>query len=165
ADYSGSGFDRGHMCPSGDRTRSVADNSATFLMTNFVPQLSANNQGPWEEFETYLRSLAQQGQEIYIYTGPHGNAGTIAQGRIVIPQVTWKVVLIMPNGTNDLQRVSKSTRVFGIVVPNQPPLNINAPWRNFRTTVNAVENITGLDFFSAIPKGTQELIERRSDIQ
>jgi endonuclease G len=165
ADYSGSGYDRGHMCPSGDRTRSVADNSATFLMTNFIPQLSANNQGPWEEFETYLRSLAQQGQEIYIYTGPHGNAGTIAQGRIVVPQVTWKVVLIMPNGTNDLQRVNKSTRVFGIVVPNQPPLNINAPWRNFRVTVNAVENITGLDFFSAVPKGTQELIERRSDIQ
>src|SRR5207248_6889700 len=32
-DYSGSGYERGHMCPSGDRTRSVADNSATFLMT------------------------------------------------------------------------------------------------------------------------------------
>ena len=44
-DYSGSGFDRGHMCPSADRTDTVADNSATFLMTNMVPQLPANNPG------------------------------------------------------------------------------------------------------------------------
>ena len=163
SDYSGSGYDRGHTCPSGDRTRSIPDNSATFLMTNFMPQLSANNQGPWEEFEQYLRSLANQGQEIYIFSGGHGNAGTIAQGQIVVPQVTWKVVLVLPNGTNDLQRVNKGTRAFGIIVPNQPPLNINTPWRNFRVTVNAVENLTGYDFFSAIPKNTQEIIERRRD--
>lgn len=164
-DYSGSGYDRGHMCPSGDRTRSIPDNSATFLMSNFVPQLSANNQGPWEEFETYLRSLAGQGQEIYIVTGPSGNVGTIAQGRVVVPQVTWKVVLILPNGSNDLQRANKGTRAFGIIVPNQPPLNINAPWRNFRVTVDQVELLTGHDFFSNIPKNSQELMERRRDRQ
>jgi DNA/RNA endonuclease G, NUC1 len=162
-DYSGSGYDRGHMTPSGDRTNSVANNSATFLMTNMVPQLSANNQGPWEEFESYLRTLAGQGREIYIFTGPSGNIGTIAQGRVVVPQYTWKVVLVIPNGTDDLARVNKSTRVFGIIVPNFPPLNINAPWRNFRVTVNEVENLTGYDFFSAIPRTTQEIIERRRD--
>ncbi len=164
SDYSGSGYDRGHMCPSGDRTNSVPNNSATFLMTNMVPQLAANNQGPWEEFETYCRTLAGQGNEIYIMSGPSGNIGTIAQGRVVVPAVTWKVVLVIPNGTNDLQRVSKSTRAFGIIVPNQPPLDINAPWRNFRVTVDAVENLTGFDFLTAIPKNTQELIERKRDI-
>ncbi len=164
-DYSGSGYDRGHICPSGDRTRSVPDNSATFLMTNFVPQLSANNQGPWNDFENYLRSLANQGKEIYIFSGGHGNAGTIAQGRIVIPQVTWKVVLILDNGNNDLQRINKGTRTIAIVVPNQPPVNQAAPWRNFRTTVNAVEYLTGHNFFSNVPKNTQELIERRRDTQ
>ncbi len=164
-DYSGSGYDRGHMCPSGDRTNSIPNNSATFLMTNFVPQLSANNQGPWEEFETYCRTLASQGNEIYIFTGPHGNAGTIAQGRIVVPQVTWKVVLVLPNGNNDLQRVNKGTRAFGIIVPNQPPVDINAPWRNFRVTVDAVENLTGYNFFSNVPKNSQELMERRRDRQ
>lgn len=163
SDYSGSGYDRGHMCPSGDRTNSVPNNSATFLMTNFIPQLSANNQGPWEEFETYCRTLAGQGREIYIITGPSGNVGTIAQGRIVVPAVTWKVVLVLQNGTNDLSRVNKSTRAFGIIVPNQPPLNINTPWRDFRVTVDAVENLTGHDFFTAVPKITQEIIERRRD--
>lgn len=162
-DYSGSGYDRGHMCPSGDRTNSVANNSATFLMTNMVPQFGANNQGPWEEFESYCRTLANQGNEIYIMSGPFGNIGTIAQGRVVVPSHTWKVVLVMPNGSDDLTRVNKSTRVFGIIVPNQPPLDINAPWRNFRVTVDAIENLTGYDFFNLIPKNTQELIERRRD--
>ncbi len=164
-DYSGSGYDRGHMTPSGDRTRSIPDNSATFLMTNMVPQLSANNQGPWNDFENYCRSLVNQGNEIYIFSGGAGNAGTIAQGRIVVPQVTWKVVLIIPNGNNDLDRVNKQTRTIAIIVPNQPPLNSGTPWRSFRTTVKAVEALTGHDFFSNVPKNTQQIIERRRDLQ
>ncbi len=163
ADYSGSGYDRGHMVPSGDRTNSIPNNSATFLMTNIIPQISANNQGPWEEFETYLRTLAQQGNEMYIMSGPTGKIGTCAQGRIVVPAFTWKVVLVLPNGSDDLARVNKGTRAIAIIVPNQPPLNMQAPWRNFRVSVNAVENLTGYDFFTAIPKNTQELIERRRD--
>lgn len=164
-DYSGSGYDRGHMCPSGDRTNSIPNNSATFLMTNMVPQLAANNQGPWNDFEIYTRTLAQQGNEIYIISGVDGNAGTIAQGRIVVPLVTWKVVLVIPNGANDLQRIKKSTRAFGIIVPNQPPVDQQAPWRTFRVTVDNVEALTGHNFFSAIPAMTQMLIERRRDVQ
>ncbi|CAN5739622.1 hypothetical protein BH20ACI4_BH20ACI4_19240 [soil metagenome] len=165
SDYTGSGYDRGHMTPSGDRTRSIADNSATFLMTNIIPQLAANNQGPWENFESYLRSLAQSGEEIYIFSGVVGNIGTIAQGRIVVPQFTWKVVLVLPNGSNDLQRVGKTTRTIAILVPNQPPVNQSAPWRDFRKTVDQIEAVTGLNFFSAVPKNTQEIIERKRDTQ
>ncbi len=161
-DYSGSGYDRGHMCPSGDRTRSIPDNSSTFLMTNFVPQLAANNQGPWNDFENYCRTLAGQGNEVYIVDGPQGNIGTIAAGRVVIPALTWKVVLVLPNGTNDLSRINKSTRAFGIIVSNQPPLNGNA-WRTYRVTVDQIELLTGYNFFSNIPKITQEIIERRRD--
>ncbi|HXH69007.1 MAG TPA: DNA/RNA non-specific endonuclease [Pyrinomonadaceae bacterium] len=164
-DYSGSGYDRGHMTPSGDRTRSIPDNSATFLMTNILPQIAANNQGAWEEFETYCRTLAQAGNELYIVSGGAGVAGTIAGGKIVVPQVTWKVVLVLPNGDNDLQRINRATRTIGIIVPNQPPLDINAPWRNFRVSVNVVETLTGYNFFSNIPKNTQELIERKKDRQ
>jgi endonuclease G len=165
SDYSGSGYDRGHMCPSGDRTRSIPDNSATFLMTNFVPQLAANNQGPWEDLESYCRLLASQGNELYIIDGPNGNQGTIASGHIVVPQYTWKVVLVLPNGSDDLHRVWKGTRAFGVIVPNFAPVDINAPWRNFRVTVNQVENLTGYDFFNQVPKITQETIERRRDNQ
>jgi endonuclease G len=157
------------MVPSGDRTNTIPNNSATFLMTNMVPQIPANNQGPWEDFEVYLRTLASQGNEIYIVAGPVGNIGTIGmtqQNRIVVPSATWKVVLILPNGTNDLERASsRSTRAFGLIVPNQLPLNQNDPWRPYRVTVDAVEYLTGYDFFSQIPKNTQELIERKRDVQ
>jgi endonuclease G len=163
SDYSGSGYTRGHMTPSGDRTRSIPDNSATFLMTNFVPQTAENNSGPWEEFETYCRTLANQGNEIYIVTGPVGSIGKIAQDRITVPQYTWKVVLVLPTGDNDRNRVHKGTRAFGLVVPNFPPLNINAPWRDFRVTVDQVETLTGYDFFNQVGTMTQLLIERRRD--
>ena len=165
SDYSGSGYDRGHMTPSGDRTRSIADNSATFLMTNIIPQLAANNQGPWEDFESYLRTLAQSGNEIYIVSGVVGNIGTISQGRITVPAFTWKVALVLPNGNNDLQRVGKQTRTIAIIIPNAPPVNQNASWREFRKTVDQIEADTGLNFFSSVPKNTQELIERRRDTQ
>jgi DNA/RNA endonuclease G (NUC1) len=164
-DYSGSGYTRGHMTPSGDRTRTVADNSATFLMTNFVPQIAQNNSGAWEDFESYCRTLAQQGNELYIVSGGVGSLGTIASGRIVVPQYTWKVVLILPNGTNDLSRINKQTRTIGLFMPNFLPLNQNAAWREFRVTVDSIEALTGHNFFSNVPKNTQEIIERRRDLQ
>ena len=166
-DYSGSGYDRGHMCPSGDRTNSIPNNSATFLMTNMVPQLGANNQGPWNDLENYSRTLAQSGNEIYIISGPNGQhptTPTISQGRIVVPNVTWKVVIVLPNGSNDLQRVTRQTRAFGVIMSNVS-ISQGAPWRNFRVTVDAVEALTGYNFFSNIPKNTQELIERKVDTQ
>lgn len=159
------GYDRGHITPSGDRTRSIPDNSATFLMTNILPQLAANNQGPWNDFENYLRTLAQAGNELYIFSGGAGTARTIAGGKVTVPLATWKVVIVIPNGSNDLQRITKATRTIGIIVLNQAPININAPWQNFRVSVNEVENLTGYNFFSNVPKITQELIERRKDRQ
>jgi len=152
------------MCPSGDRTNTIPNNSATFLMTNMVPQTAANNTGPWEDLESYCRFLAGQGNELYIIAGPNGNIGTIGatQNRIVVPNVTWKVVLVLPNGSDDLNRITRSTRAFGVIMSNQS-INQNAPWRNFRVTVNAVENLTGYDFFSNVPRAKQEIMERQRD--
>jgi len=53
--YTGSGYDRGHIVPSADRTKSVEDNSATFLMTNMMPQAPDNNRKTWENLESYCR--------------------------------------------------------------------------------------------------------------
>jgi|GEM_PF-4188887 len=121
---------------------------------------------PWADFENYCRTLASQGNEIYIITGPSGNIGTIGatpQNRVVIPAVTWKVVLVIPNGSNDVTRASsKATRVLGVIMSNQT-ISQSAPWRNFRVTVDAVEQLTGYNFFSAIPRSTQEIIEKRRD--
>jgi len=173
-DYSGSGFDRGHMCPSADRTSSVADNSATFLMPNFVPQAPNNNQGPWEDLESYLRTLVQAGNELYIVSGPLGIGGsgsaggvttTIANGHVLVPAYTWKVVIVLPKGTDDLNRVGKGTRAFGVIMPNTQSIGLNTPWRNFRVTVKEVERATHYNFFNLVPINTQQLIESRHDIQ
>jgi DNA/RNA endonuclease G (NUC1) len=161
SDYSGSGYDRGHMCPSGDRTNTVTDNEATFLMTNMIPQLPANNQGPWAQFEEYSREIVRQGNEVYVFSGVHGNIGTVAGGKVVVPATTWKVILVLPNGSNDLERVRRDTRAFGLIVPNQG--SIDPSWRTYRKTVREVEELTGYDFFSLVPKAIQEVIERRVD--
>ncbi|HEY0729192.1 MAG TPA: DNA/RNA non-specific endonuclease, partial [Pyrinomonadaceae bacterium] len=101
-DYSGSGFDRGHMCPSADRTITVTANSATFLMTNMIPQLPANNQGVWANLESYSRTLVSQGNELYIISGGHGLQFFIANGRVAVPAQTWKVIIVLPAGSNDV---------------------------------------------------------------
>ena len=57
-DYTRSGYDRGHLCPSSHRTRDSETNAATFLMTNMHPQVHALTAGPWKSAETYERNLA-----------------------------------------------------------------------------------------------------------
>jgi DNA/RNA endonuclease G (NUC1) len=167
-DYTDPRFDRGHMTPSGDRTTTFENNQATFLMTNILPQLSANNQGPWADLEVYSRTLAQGGNELYIISGGVGNIGTVGAtaNRVVIPEFTWKVVLVLPNGTDDLRRVTRTTRVFGVIMSNVPgTISQSATWRNFRVTVDQVEALTGYNFFSEIPINTQAYLERKRDTQ
>jgi endonuclease G len=173
-DYSGSGFDRGHHTPSADRTSSVADNSATFFMTNMMPQAPDNNQGPWEELESYCRTLVAQGNELYIIAGGAGVGGsgdnggttnTVAAGHVTVPSVTWKVIIVLPVGANDVDRVYKTTRVIAVIMPNTNAIGINTPWRNFRTSIDRVEGLTGFNFFSNVRPQVQNLIERQVDQQ
>jgi endonuclease G len=65
-DYTGSGYDRGHIAPSADRTCNEADNSATFLMSNMMPQVPELNRGVWGDLKEYCRELVQEGKELYI---------------------------------------------------------------------------------------------------
>ena len=162
-DYSGSGFDRGHMCPSADRTITINANSATFLMTNMIPQLPANNQVVWANLESYCRTLVSQGNELYIISGGFGLQYYIANGHVAVPAQTWKVIIVLPNGTNDAARVTTSTRTIAVVIPNSG--TINSDWRTYRVSVDQVEAITGFDFFSNVSPGIQAVIEGRVDNQ
>lgn len=162
-DYSGSGFDRGHMCPSADRTITVAANSATFLMTNMIPQLPANNQGVWANLESYCRTLVSQGNELYIVSGGQGLQYFIANGHVAVPAQTWKVIIVIANGTNDVGRVTTTTRTIAVVMPNSG--SIGTDWRAYRVSVNQVEAITGFDFFSNVPPSIQNVIEATVDNQ
>lgn len=172
-DYSGSGFDRGHHAPSADRTSSVADNSATFLMTNMMPQAPDNNQGPWEQLESYSRTLVSQGNELYIIAGGAGTGGTgsnggvtttIAGGRVSVPAQTWKVILVLPNGSDDVARVGKNVRVIAVIMPNTQGIR-TTPWQNFRVSVRKVEALTGYNFFSNVYPVTRKLLKQKIDMQ
>src|SRR5262245_28889273 len=72
ADYTGFGFDRGHMCPSKDRSDTPENNNITFYMTNIVPQSPDCNRKGWKQLEEHCREIAEQGNELYIACGPHG---------------------------------------------------------------------------------------------
>ncbi|RFM36726.1 DNA/RNA non-specific endonuclease [Chitinophaga silvisoli] len=169
--YSGSGFDRGHNCPSGDRTSSVAANSSTFLMTNMIPQAPNNNQVTWEGFESYIRTLVSAGNECYIIMGSYGTGGTGSNGtvstidgvHVTVPGNIWKVVVVLSNGNGDLSRITTSTRVIAINTPNNN--SIGSDWKSYRTSVDAIESATGYDLLSAVSTTIQATIEAKVDNQ
>ncbi|MFD1757263.1 DNA/RNA non-specific endonuclease [Rufibacter sediminis] len=169
SDYTGSGFDRGHNCPSADRTLSEADNSATFLMSNMIPQAGPNNQQTWANLENYCRTLVNAGNELYIIMGSYGKGGTgsngyketIAAGKVTVPNRIWKVIVVLPNGTGDVSRVTASTRVIAVNTPNTT--NISSSWSAYRTTVDAIEAATGYDLLSNVPAAIQNTLEARVD--
>jgi endonuclease G len=168
-DYSGSGFDRGHNCPSADRTSSVADNSATFLMSNMMPQAPQNNQQTWANLENYARTLVDAGNELYIICGSYGKGGTgsagyqttLASGKVTVPARCWKVLVVLPVGKNDVSRINANTRVIAVDTPNNNSLSSN--WGSYRTSVDAIETATGYDLLSAMPTSLQNNLEARTD--
>lgn len=167
--YTGFGFDRGHFCPSSDRTASVEANSSTFLMTNIFPQAPYTNQVTWANLENYCRDLVASGNELYITAGAYGEGGTgnngfatsIDNGRITVPSTLWKVVVVLPNGTNDLARVNSNTRVIAVSMPNDN--GTTNTWKNYRVSVNAIESATGYDLLSNMPQAIEDLLESQVD--
>jgi endonuclease G len=170
-DYTGTGFDRGHMCPSDDRDLNTADNTATFLMSNIIPQAPKVNQQPWNGLENYCITLMNQGNELYIISGGYGNGGTgtlggvtntIANGNIVVPSNCWKVIVIIPVGKDDVSRVTTATRVIAVDMPNTEGGIVNQ-WGNYRVSVDDIETATGYNFLTSLSSTLQNSLESTID--
>jgi endonuclease G len=167
--YSGSGFDRGHNCPSADRTSSAAANSATFLMTNMIPQAPRNNQQTWAGFENYLRTQVLAGNEIYIMMGNYGTGGsgtngvatTINNGKVAVPANVWKIAVIIPAGNGDISRISATSRIIAINTENNN--SIDPDWKKYIVSVRDIEKATGYNLLSALPTSIQDQIEVKKD--
>lgn len=172
------GFDRGHVCPSADRTATIEDNKVTFLMTNMVPQAPDNNRIVWNALEAYERELAIAGNEVYIFAGPAGTGGIGQKGqfdyipvsmedgtmlKINVPEYTWKVFLVLPEGENDLKRVNAETVAFGVCVPNVQGCNAEGSWQQYICSINYIEELTGYDFFEILDDDIEELLESLND--
>lgn len=164
SDYRGSGYDRGHVCPSADRTRSREDNDATFYMSNMLPQTADLNRAVWADFENELRSIVRQGNEIYVIAGGSGKKETIANGQVTVPQVCWKVALILPTGKNDLKRINAQTRVIAVAMPNVTDKKLkNGDWRDYIVTTKKLSGAIKMDFFPGLPKSLQTALEAKKD--
>lgn len=167
-DYRGSGFDRGHLCPSADRDATQEENSTTFLMTNIIPQAPENNREVWRELEEYCRDVMYQGNELYIVAGVYGHGGTgsnggqtkyLADRNVYIPAQTWKVILILEAGSDDLSRINANTRVIAVDIPNVQAVE-GSDWQAFQLSVDELEARTGYDFFSQLSTSLQDVLER-----
>jgi endonuclease G len=158
----GTGLDRGHMCPSADRTTSVADNDATFLMSNMIPQASQNNQVVWANFETYCRTLASGGSEVLITCGPGDFGTTSISNGMKLPGSVWKVVVVAPSGTAlATSKVTTACRVIAINTPNTASVGSN--WASYVTTVEEIEAATGYTFFSSLPTSVARYLRKVKD--
>ena len=123
-EYSRSDVDRGHTCPSKDRSDKEENNDPTFYLTNIVPQAPNCNQRGWERLESYCRDLAaKEDKELYICCGPAGKGGagkdgpreTVGRKKITVPAKVWKVVLVLPHKDAEPRR---NSRVIAVIMPN-----------------------------------------------
>ncbi len=134
-----------------------------------MPQSPRNNQQTWKNLEDYSRTLVNAGYELHIVAGVAGRGGegrngyrnTIDGGNIEVPSSVWKVILVQPNGTNDASRVNNNTRIIAVNIPNNE--SISTSWGSYRTSVNSIESLTGLDLFKNISNTYESTLEGRVD--
>jgi DNA/RNA endonuclease G (NUC1) len=174
-DYRNSGYDRGHVVQSESRTTTDQENASTFLLTNILPQGAENNQGPWSKFENYLndraRGVGESPKEVYVIAGGvyAPTPGTLKnEGKVAIPDYTWKVAVILPAGKGlaDVQTAS-DLEVIAVEMPNLTTPGVpgssfgirNNPWEQYKTTVDAIETRSGYDLLSKLQDPLERIVE------
>ena len=151
-EYDRSGFDRGHLAPAADMTYSFETMRNSFYMTNISPQLPGCNRGIWKRLETQVRRWALKEGELYVITGPIFDRKPKRMGRrgIPVPTAFYKVIL-------DL---TPPRKMIAFIIPNE---GSKRRLPGFVTTVDAVEALTGCDFFGNLEDGEEEALESVSD--
>jgi len=154
-DYYNSGYDRGHMCPSGDNRWDAKAQEQSFLFTNICPQNHQLNTGDWNEMEKQCRRWAEEYGELYIVCGPLLYASSkhkaIGRNRVVVPEAFFKVVLCMKD----------RPKAIGFIYKNAAG---NRPKGDYVNTIDEVERLTGIDFFAALPDAIEERVEAEANL-
>lgn len=135
-----------------------------------MPQAPTHNQQAWRLLEDYCRDLVTQGYELYITAGTAGQGGegdngqtsSLAGGKLTVPAALWKVIVVLPTGSNDVTRLSAQTRVIAVWMPNTNAVGEQS-WANYRVSVDEVERQTGYDLLANVPPAIQQSIERVVD--
>ena len=156
SDYRGSGYDRGHMCPSGDNKWNKEAQEQSFLFTNICPQRHNLNTGAWNDVELQCRAWAKRYGDLYIVCGPvlyDQQHKTIGRNRVVVPEAFFKVVL---------RKQDNYYKAIGFVYENK---GASRDMSRYVRSIDDVEQLTGLDFFSALPDNIEEKIEKSANLR
>ena len=150
-DYSGSGYDRGHMCPAGDNHFDTKAMNESFYMSNMCPQNRELNKGTWNDLEIACRRWANRYGQVFIVCGPivdKRKGKTIGkEHEILVPEKFFKVILITS---------TQPARAIGYIFEN------NASEKPYKTySVDEIETITGMNFFPNLPDNIENIVESR----
>lgn len=140
-DYSGSGYTRGHLAPAADMAYDPVAAEECFFMSNISPQLKAFNNGIWRELEENVRDWARKNRRLYIVTGPvlsKGIRGKIGRNRVSVPSLFYKVLL---------DYTEPELKGIAFLLPNKKS---EQPLQDYACSIDSVENVTGIDFFSKL---------------
>lgn len=150
ADYKRSGFDRGHLAPAADMEWSAITTAESFYYSNMSPQRPGFNRGIWKQLEEQVRDWAVDYGSIYVVTGPVLTEGlsTIGPDNVAVPKYYYKVIL---------EYNAKGVKGIGFVLPNE---SSKEPLQTFAVSIDAVEKLTGIDFYPALDDEQEAVIER-----
>jgi endonuclease G len=150
--YKKSGFDRGHLCPAGDRRFSKEAYDETFLTSNISPQEHQFNAGIWNALEQKARYWAGKYDGVFVVTGGvlDGNMERIGYEYVSVPNTFYKIIL-----DND----SGNIKVIAFLMPHK---NSNRPLYEYVVSVDEVENLTGIDFFPELEDRLENKLEASS---
>ena len=139
-DYTGSGYDRGHMAPAADMKWSSKAMNESFLLSNMSPQEKEFNRGIWSKLETKVRDWAVLNDSILVVTGPvlNGINKYIGKDSVGVPNYYFKVIADISYPTY---------KIISFVLPNRAS---NKEIFNYTVTLDSVERLTGLKFFPGI---------------
>lgn len=154
-EYSNSGYDRGHMAPAGDMKWDRKAMLESFNLTNVCPQHPELNRGPWKKLEEKCREWAVRDSALVIVCGPvFARPFRRPIGRtmdIPVPRAFFKVVLAP---------YAKPPRAIAFLMGNTPD---NGTLAQCSTTVDSIEDLTGFDFFPALPDEIEDSVEAQAD--
>ena len=140
------------MCPAGDRRYSKFAHDETFLTSNISPQEHKFNSGVWNRLEQKVRYWAGKYNGVFVVTGGvlKGSMKTIGDEDVAVPNQFYKVLI--DNNTG-------STKMIAFLMPHQ---NSNQPLYKFVVSVDRIEELTGIDFFSELDDTIENKLEASS---
>jgi endonuclease G, mitochondrial len=153
--YKNSGYDRGHLCPAGDRRFSPEAYHETFLTSNISPQNSKFNAGIWNNLEQKVRFWADKYNGVYVVTGGVLKNGlkTIGEEKVSVPSSFYKIVVDASEGTY---------KAIAFLIPNEPTAN---SFYDYVVSIDAIEEETGIDFFSKLSEAIENKLEATIDLK